>query len=55
MTQVSLGRIPQVLGPAFEAGDAAAEGKERERERLATFRAVVGEMGRPGGSPDAHG
>ena len=34
MTQVSLEEIPRVLGPAFEAGDAAAEGKSRERENV---------------------
>jgi ketosteroid isomerase-like protein len=34
MTQVSLGEIPQVLGPAFAAGDGAAEAKERERANV---------------------
>ena len=37
MTQVALQEIPRVLEPAFVAGDAAAEAKERERgnvERL---------------------
>lgn len=34
MTQVSLEEVPQVLGPAFVAGDAAAEGKERERANV---------------------
>jgi ketosteroid isomerase-like protein len=37
MTQVSLDEIPQVLGPAFAAGNAAARARERERgnvERL---------------------
>lgn len=34
MTQVSLAEIPQVPGPAFAAGDAAAEARAQERANV---------------------
>ncbi|HYR11890.1 MAG TPA: nuclear transport factor 2 family protein [Longimicrobium sp.] len=34
MAQVSLAEIPQVLGPAFAAGDAAAEAKVQEQANV---------------------
>ena len=34
MTQVTLEQIPEVLGPAFAAGDAAAGAKAQERENV---------------------
>ena len=34
MTRVSLSEIPQVLGPAFAAGDAAAEAKAQEQANV---------------------
>jgi ketosteroid isomerase-like protein len=34
MTQVPLAEIPEVLGPAFESGDAAAPGKAQERANV---------------------